>query len=614
MRKPLIIICLLAVLCADVMAQEAVAPLGYRPPTSHDEYGSPNTASRAVKKGTVATLPFFEDFTSDTFYPDTTLWLDRKVYINNTLCKDQISRGVATFDAMDEDGLPYEKTNNTVLRYADSLTSQKLDLSAYSVGDSVYLSFFYQPEGNGFAPEMGDSLMLYFKHTNGWTRVWRTAGTGVHDFKQVMILLNQATFFHNEFQFRFVNKASISNSDDVWSVDYIRLDANRSMSDTVLSDVAYTVEPTFLLNDYTYMPYHQYLANAGGERSNQHEVVIRNNNPTSVNVNYGYNATELTTSTPLATGSNSVSIAPLGTAKVSFSVYSSTISNPVNNDLVYYENKYYIQSGAGTGSLLNDTIIKKQFFHNYLAYDDGTPEKSYYLKLFPTLPGKLAIEYKLNVPDTLKGIAIYFGRQVPLAYQKYFSLTVYKDIAYVGGSDVLLYQEDFLIPNYLSHNRFWYYKFQKPVVLPAGTFYIGTIQPALSGSDSLYFGLDVNRVGTNHVFYNVLNNWEGSTVDGAVMMRPLFGEFFPSVIKGVVPDKPRNYGVSPNPAKGFIRINYNSSDEARYTITDMLGRVRKEGATTNDAQIDIKDFVPGVYLVYFTIDGQTAPPQKIIKQ
>src|SRR5690606_25280582 len=95
-----------------------------------------------------------------------------------------------------------------------------------------------------------------------------------------------------------------------------------------------------------------------------------------------------------------------------------------------------------------------QHFYNYLAYDDGTAEQSYFLNLFSTLPGKIAIEHRLNVPDTLKGIAIYFGRQVPLAYQKYFSVVVYKDIAFSGGSDNILYQEDFFVPAYLRQNSF----------------------------------------------------------------------------------------------------------------------------------------------------------------
>jgi hypothetical protein len=48
-----------------------------------------------------------------------------------------------------------------------------INLSADSVGDSVYLSFFYQPQGNGFYPSNGDSLMLFFKNKFGdFVKVW----------------------------------------------------------------------------------------------------------------------------------------------------------------------------------------------------------------------------------------------------------------------------------------------------------------------------------------------------------------------------------------------------------------------------------------------------------
>src|SRR5699024_9183538 len=112
------------------------------------------------------------------------------------------------------------------------------------------------------------------------------------------------------------------------------------------------------------------------------------------------------------------------------------------------------------------------------------------------------------------------GRQVPIGFYKYFSIAVYKDIGYTGGVEELLHQEDFFIPGYLGINDFYIYTFEKPVILPKGTFYVGTIQPALSASDSLYIGLDVNRIGGNHAYYNVEGYWESSAVSGALMIRP----------------------------------------------------------------------------------------------
>lgn len=613
------VLLLLMVMCNNAVAQgEGVAPLGYRAPDTALVKNFYSTTPRAAAKGTAISLPFFEDFTSTNYFPDTNNWQDRQVYINNNMAVEPISRGVATFDALDEYGLPYEKNNKNVVRYCDSLTSQPIDLSGYSAGDSLYLSFFYQPQGTGFDPQPNDSLMLYFRRassTSPWVRVWRVAGSTLQPFTQVMIPITDTNYFKSDFRFRFVNKASINNTDDNWNIDYIRLDAGRNMNDTAVQDVAFTSEPTQMLNDYTFMPYQQYIANAAGERATQFESAIRNSNVNAVTVDYGYTSREYFTNTPLSSGTGNTGVGSNTETGISFPVYSNMVSQPVPNSVVTFENKFYLQATAGTGSTVNDTISGYQHFYNYLAYDDGTAEKSYYLNLFSTLPGKIAIEHRLNVPDTLKGIAIYFGRQVPLAYQKYFSVVVYKDIAYGGGSDNILYQEDFFVPAYLRQNAFWYYKFAQPVLLPAGKFYIGTIQPALGSSDSLYFGLDVNRTADNHVYYNVISEWKKSGIQGALMIRPLFGDFFPSVVNGPVSQQRSIWDVVPNPATDRIRLNFNIRQGALtvYKVTDVQGRTLLSGAATNGEWIDIQKLQPGVYFVHLDANGQNTTPRKIIK-
>lgn len=614
MQKSITIFFIFVFCFGDIYAQEVVGPIYNHAKDVDVLY---KTSSRAESKTTANTLPFFEDFAGGGYFPDTGKWDDRKVFVNNNMCVNPISRGVATFDAINEYGIPYETANKNVLRYADSLTSKPIDLSAYNSGDSLYFSFFYQPQGNGFDPQPEDSLMLYFRRastTSPWTRVWRVSGTTLAPFKQVMIPLTDANLFHAGFQFRFVNKASINNTDDHWNIDYIRFDANRNMNDTAVEDVAFVTEPTFLLSDYTSMPYHQYLANISAETATTHETVIRNNTGANVNINYGYNAREIYSNTPLSTGTNSVSIPSYSESTISFPVYSNTVSSPGPNQAVTFQQKYFLQTTTGTGSIENDTIVRNQNFFNYLAYDDGTPEKSYYLKLFTTLPGKIAIEHHLNVPDTLKGVAIYFGRQVPLPTQKFFSVAVYKDIAFGGGTDDLIHQEDFYIPGYEEQNNFWYYKFEKPVILPAGKFYIGTIQPALGSSDSLYFGLDLNRITNNHVFYNVLNEWKASGISGAVMIRPMFGEFFPTIIGGPVNHHTHEWNIVPNPVTDKIKFNYNQvNGRADYTITDVQGKIVKKGMVPSSDWVNVSELHPGVYIVHFSTNGYEGSPRKIIK-
>lgn len=572
----------------------------------------------AIAKTTALSLPFFEDFTGYSVKPDSNKWLDDKVYINNTMSVNPISRGAATFDALDRAGLPYNTKVTTALVYADSLTSKIIDISGNNPGDSLYLSFFYQPQGNGFSPEAQDSLMLYLrKNNNAFIKVWAKEGSLMKPFQQVMIPITDTGFFHANFQIRFVNKASINTNDDVWNLDYIRLAANRNMYDTAVNDVAFTYDPGYMLSDYTYMPYSQFLADPNGERISQHLASLRNNNTTAQPVNYNYTAREIATNTPLYSDIiSTVSIAALSPQQIALNTYANTIpGTPGEHKWINFQNKYYIESPSASDPKDNDTIIRNQVFHNYLAYDDGTAEKSYYLNLFPTLPGKLAIQFHLNQDDTLKGIAIYFGRQVPLAYDKYFSAVVYKDLTSNGGAGQVIHQQDFINPAYSEINGYWVYKFDSPVLLPAGTFYLGTIQPALSNSDSLYFGFDVNRQGSNHLYYNVVGNWEASTLNGAVMIRPILGPIIASAIKNVEVKKHEDakWSVSPGPVSDIIQFHFDSDRKSVYEVYDMQGRVLMTGNVVREEILNVAQLTPGIYFIRLTINGVPSAPQKIVK-
>lgn len=611
----ILFIVLVSVSASLAIAQEKLAPVGYNPQLKNAA-GISNPLS-PVAKTTALSLPFFEDFTGYSLRPDSNKWLDDKVYINNTMSINPISRGVATFDALDSHGLPYNPKVSTALVYADTLTSKAIDLSSNNPGDSVYLSFFYQPQGNGFSPEASDSLMLYLrKNNNAFVRVWSKEGTLLQPFQQVMIPIADTSYFHANFQIRFINKASINTNDDVWNVDYIRIATGRTMYDTVVNDVAFTYNPDYILKDFTYMPYTQFMANPSGERITQHLASLRNNTTTAQIVTYNYTAKEISTNTPLFTnGSNNVSITPLSPQQVSLNTYSNTIpASTGEHKWIDFQNKYYIESVSPTDPKENDTIIRDQVFHNYLAYDDGTAEKSYYLNLFPTLPGKLAVDYRLNIPDTLSGIAIYFGRQVPMAYDKYFSAVVYKDLTSNGGAGQVIYQQDFLNPAYSDVNGYWIYKFDSPILLPAGTFYIGTIQPALSNSDSLYFGFDVNRTGNNHLHYNVVGNWESSTLSGAVMIRPILGPIIPTTVKHIdTKFEEVKWSVSPGPVADVLQFHFDSGKQSTYELYDMQGRVLLKGNVSAEERLNVSHLTSGMYFIRLTVNGVASAPKKIVK-
>lgn len=594
-----------------ISAQEYISSIRLNNAVANPTIKSKTSAS----KTTALSLPFFEDFVDGITWPDESKWVDNGVYINNTIGVSPVSKGVATFDGLNANGIPYNPNNGITLLYADSLTSRDFNFSTYTPSDSIYFSFFYQPQGNGFYPEAQDSLMLYFKKkNNAWVKVWSKEGRQLDSFKQVMVPVTDTLYLHDTFQFRFVNKASINTNDDVWNIDYIKISPGRNLYDTVLNDVSFTVQPSFILGDYTYMTYKQFLADPNKERASQHEVTIRNNYSVSNNITYTYRSKVKSTGAPLfSAGSNTINIPAYSTGTVSFPVYTNTIPFITPRDNYIYENKYNIQALSAQDNKLNDTIVFDQEFYNYLAYDDGTAEKSYYLNLFPTLPGKTAIEYHLNEPDTISGVSIYFGRQAPMGYNKYFSIVVYNNISQTGGSDQIAYQQDFLYPSYLRNDFYWTYKFDKPVAMPAGTFYIGTIQPALSNSDSLYIGLDVNRKGANHLYYNLVGYWQSSTVSGALMIRPVLGPIIASGVNDVVLKKPIGFNISPNPTTDYINIETGVYTPVYYQLADVQGKVLMTGLVKQDDKIDVRSLTPGVYFVSLSAEGKQIAPQKIIK-
>ncbi|MDI9320295.1 MAG: T9SS type A sorting domain-containing protein [Phycisphaerales bacterium] len=571
---------------------------------------------------TALTLPFFEDFTGYGANPDSSKWLERQVYINNTMGVNMISRGVATFDALSQFGVPYDTTNPYTIRYADSLSSKVIDLSTFLPSDSIYFSFFYQAGGNGFAPEKPDSLMLFFKPKTGtvWTKVWAKSDSALSPFIQVMIPISDSSFLHSNFQFRFINKASVGINDDVWNVDYIRIASSRNKFDTLVNDIAFTTTPSSILKDYVSLPYRQYLAAASAERATTFQSSVKNNiNSTQLIPNYGFTTRELYSGASLAanTGTN-INIAANNTVDIIFSTYTSTPAAGAY-DKVVFENQYYTQTPMGDISKTNDTIISQQVFDNYLAYDDGTAEMSYFLNLFPTLPGKIAIEHHLNQADTLRGLAVYFGRQLPLASYKYFSIVVYKSIAYgASTTDSILYQIDNLQPKYLDTvNHFWVYKFDKPIALRSGTFFIGTTQPALSGSDSLYFGIDRNRKEGNHTYFNVLNVWNPSLVSGAIMMRPLLGQAITgSGINELSVSSFVQFIIAPNPSKNTLKISTaNFEKNTHYEVFNALGATILSGnMDAQEQDIDIHALSDGIYYVQLIAPNYKYKVQKLIKE
>ncbi len=109
----------------------------------------------------------------------------------------------------------------------DVVDLRPTDLSGMG-GAGVILSYAYQPQGNGNAPEPGDVLQVYFKNNLGqWVLVKEYAGNTIQPFQQEVIDLASApngggTYYHSQFQVRFQSHGSVGPYDD-WFIDDVFL-------------------------------------------------------------------------------------------------------------------------------------------------------------------------------------------------------------------------------------------------------------------------------------------------------------------------------------------------------------------------------------------------------
>ena len=131
-------------------------------------------SNKAINNEASLLLPFFDDFSTSTVFPDQNLWDGRSVFVNKDFPYMPVNIGAATLDAIDSSGSVY-KDASWVPFNADELMSQPIRLDSIfspipyklSPADSVFLSFYYQPQGVGDAPQSYDSLLLEYSRNTG---------------------------------------------------------------------------------------------------------------------------------------------------------------------------------------------------------------------------------------------------------------------------------------------------------------------------------------------------------------------------------------------------------------------------------------------------------------
>lgn len=591
---------------------------------SHDHRASSiyDTISLDTVKG------FLDDFSYNSSYPDTALWLDNQVFVNRGYAKSPISVGAATFDGLNEKGYPYDYfVSSTSSSSADSLTSKPINLLNYInngipvnylISDSLYFSFYFQPQGIGNAPDLNDSLVLEFiaPGISSWKHIWSEEGSslGVSDssWKLVMVPIKDIQYFKKGFQFRFRNYATVSGNLDHWNIDYVYLNKFRTMADTIFEDVAFVYNTPSLLTTYSEMPWKHYNSTF---MKTAYSNTIRNNYSIAKNGSFIYkiyDAVGIQVNTTYSGGNDNIDpFVPFGYfSNPAFVAPVLNYTIPPLTDTTNYTIECILSTNPDKHKK-NDTIRHKQEFLNSYAYDDGSAESAFGLS---TLNAQMAEKFTSTIADTLRCIDIYFNPLLTNANLYAFSLNVWNDNG--GSPGTAVYTSDTVHrPMYAQagQDQFTHYYLYPPLYLNAGTFYIGFTQKT---TQFLNVGVDKNTNTQDKMFYNVSGSWNNSPFTGSLMMHPVFGiaDYYAGIDS---PDsKNKNIiSVYPNPANDKLYINFNSdngSEKINYSIIDLYGRMVLENKFNSAEYIDISNLAEGVYFIRI-VDGMQVSTNKFIK-
>ncbi|MEX0967160.1 MAG: T9SS type A sorting domain-containing protein [Bacteroidia bacterium] len=618
---------LIFLLPISLKGQEEVRPLEYQE-ILYWKYA--NSGPKPVLKQSTDTieLPFFDDFSNYPHYHFDSLWMDDYVLFNDHLAVEPPSLGVATFDGYDGRGIIYSG-GNTAAGALDTLTSAPINLSGRGGGDDIWFSFFYQPGGIGDPPDGSasntftlDSLKVEFKpdsflaggvyNSTDWIQVFAAAGPGrTEEFQQVFIELTDladTNWFHNAFQFRFISYGSRVNhngrrsgSYDIWHVDYVELNENRTENEPA-QDLSSVYPVHSILKTYYSMPWKQFASNPDAELIDSLPMEVSNLADVARTFNRGYSLTDHQTGTVLLDRLSILAdtINPGNVKRVHVNPF--TFANPPAGDLVEVMVKSHAQT-VPDFVMRNDTAFRLQRFYNYLAYDDGTPEAGYGLA---NSSGKIALRFRLNEPETLRGISIHFNKADTTLANRFIDLVVYEHISPVNqpaNSDVELYRQENVNIRYTGwRNGFHLYVLNEPVPVN-GTFYVG-----LNHGEEFFIniGMDLNyqrffrdRTINSNLFFNVLDTWKPSVTYGAPMIRPVFGDS--ALVDVTTPTEPGyEVEVYPNPATDRLHVRIAAGGKYRLELLDVQGRVLQSEVSPGFSSFSVSSYPEGLYLIKAT--------------
>ncbi len=551
-------------------------------------------------------LPLFDDFSFANNVPNEDRWQDKNVHINNNFPIASPSINVATFDGLNESGIPYSPF--PLKGICDKLTTHSFNLSGLKASDSLILSFYYQYEPQGTTNQIfpDDSLILEFRSSRFGAdsfeviKMISANDSLLFKFNYFSVSLLDPKFFHDDFQFRLKNKGSLTGNLSHWHLDYVRFNKGRTQND-VFKDISLGNAPRIYLGEFAAMPWKHYQVNKVAYRSSKDTLRLINHDNQPYAIDYFRSIIKPEGDTLDKFVQIIGSFAPQSEVKIEINKPFDFATSAQADSLVF-STKYRVKiSGTALDNVpSNDTFSLQNIFSNYFAYDDGSAEGGYGIENKTNVGA--CLKYKIPQADSIVGIYVFYNRSEQDVSLQRFNLRIWKKISPLfepATSDEIIWSLDQIKPLYTSQrDGFTAYKLPVPLAV-SDSFYIGWDQ---TSAYVLNIGLDKNYpLGKNpNMAYKMDGRWYPSDIDGALMIRPIMGNFLgspttlselPSSITRFEPN------VFPNPAKGYVKTNLPNPQDFLFHLFDVKGTQICELIPDNDLLM-LPEGLEGFYIFY----------------
>ena len=583
-----------------VLAQVTFKSIG----ESVSQHGNLRTTA-SERDSTKITLPFWDDFSTSTLLPDSGHWFldEGTAFISQSLGINSPTINVAVFDGWNSKGMPYS-TITEEIGQTDSLVSRFIDLGSINpqLWPTMYISFWWQKRGQGEIPDKEDSIRLQVMTSEKtWQTVWSKTGENLvetNKFFFEIVPLQDPSFFHDYFQFRFQAFGRRSGGYDTWNIDYVYLNINRTSTDNSFEDRALVSTPSSWLTDFSAMPYDHFIIKL--EQNLRPTSVLVNNLDKQVQAIEYYAQIldtlkiydEMNQGTPINLAPKTI------TSLISQDVNPAAFDPAADTLSLMLETKFFINSGDSSNWLgkydfrSNDTTRSFVLLDNILAYDDGSAEWAAGLSQRSAM---IAYRFIMPKPDVITAVKFYFPEFAPSSVGKTFNLIIWEDI-YKGREGRLL-TEQHVVQRSPDINSYVTYNLGRPVAA-VDTFYVGYEQTIAD-----FFPLGLDKDGLNHpgnIFINLDGVWEsGNQIEGNLMIRPVFG--FKKAV-GLEEDVFHGLGIYPNPNNG--NFYFNGEFDKAWIINSLgvqLSEITSRGAIT---EIKIENIRSGIYLFKVLREGK----------